>query len=117
MDSVKQLNKGKENRKKELPKDYRKSSIKCRGDFSKLDFLVRRLFKNKGCQTKIGERLICLKDNRSEVLECDTHAIGVFKKLKNQTKNESLLDTSPSNAHPYWTTFSKLTVQTNSLQL
>ena len=38
--------------------------------------------KTKGFRQRIGERLICLKDNRSEALECDTYAIGVYKKVE-----------------------------------
>ena len=37
--------------------------------------------KTKGFR-QIGERFICLKDNRSEALEYDTHAIGAYKKVE-----------------------------------
>ena len=68
-------------------------SIKRRSAYSKLNFLMRRLtedstysraalIKNKRFHTKIGERLICFKDNRSKTLQCDTHAIGVHKKVE-----------------------------------
>ena len=35
----------------------------------------------KGWTPEIGERLICLKDNRSETMEYDKHAIGVYKRV------------------------------------
>ena len=39
--------------------------------------------------------MICLKDNRSEVLECDTHAIGVLKKVEEPDEKFKLVGHVP----------------------
>ena len=56
---------------------------------------MRRLFKNRRFQTKFGERLICCKDNRSEALECDTHAIEVYKKVEEPDEKLKLVGHIP----------------------
>ena len=44
---------------------------------------------------EIGERVICFKDNRSEALEYDTHAIGVYKKVEEPDEKLKLVGQVP----------------------
>ena len=39
--------------------------------------------------------MICCKDNRSEALECDTHAIGVYKKVEEPDEKLKLVGHVP----------------------
>ena len=39
---------------------------------------------------EIGERRICLKDNRSEAMEYDNHAIAVYKRVDKPDKKPKL---------------------------
>ena len=50
-------------------------------------------------RSEIMEHVICFIDNRSEVLQYDTHAIRVYNKVEEPGEKLKLVDTSPSNAH------------------
>ena len=39
--------------------------------------------------------MLCFKDNRSEALECDTHAIGVYKKVEEPDEKRKLVGQVP----------------------
>ena len=39
--------------------------------------------------------MICFKDNRSEALECDTHAIGIYKKVEEPDEKLKLVGHVP----------------------
>lgn len=44
---------------------------------------------------EFGEKLICFKDNRSEALEYDKHAIGVYKKVDKPDEKQKLVGHVP----------------------
>ena len=44
---------------------------------------------------EIGKRVICFKDNCSEALDHDTHAIGVYKKFEEQEEKRKLVGHVP----------------------
>ena len=48
------------------------------------------------CRTpEIGKRLICLKDNRSEAMKYDKHAIGVYKRVDKPDEKPKLVGHVP----------------------
>ena len=48
-----------------------------------------------GWTPEIGERLICLKDNCSEAMEYDKHAIGVYKRVDKPDEKPKLVGHVP----------------------
>ena len=48
-----------------------------------------------GWTPEIGERLICLKDNRSEAMEHNKHAIGVYKRVDKPDEKPKLVGHIP----------------------
>ena len=48
-----------------------------------------------GWTPEIGERLICLKDNHSEAMEYDNHAIGVYKRVDEPDGKPKLVEHVP----------------------
>ena len=56
---------------------------------------------------EIGEELLCLKDNRSEALEYDKHAIGVYKKVDKPNEKLKLVGHVPIECSSLLDHFSK----------
>ena len=65
-----------------------------------------------GWTPETGERLISLKDNRSEAMEYDKPAFAVYKRVDKPDEKPKLVGHVPIEFQPYWIIFLTLKIQT-----